>query len=99
MRNCRETIFPFRALETLVYTDRQAKEIMRCSIMLFEHSVSILHAFNFSLFLDYYLYVMSWLSEEVWLPPGIRWEELEGEEFAQFHHLLFPFIFSILFIG
>ena len=52
-----------------------------------------------SLFLDYYFYVMTWLSEEIWLPPGIKWEELEGEEFAQFHHLLFPFIFSILFIG
>jgi hypothetical protein len=42
---------------------------------------------------------MSWLSEETWLPPGVTWKQLEGENLAQFHHLGYPLLFAMLLIG
>jgi len=39
------------------------------------------------------------LSESIWLPPGISWEQLERENYAQCSHLIYPVFFAVILIG
>lgn len=41
---------------------------------------------------------MSLLPESIWLPPGVSWKDLEGEDMAQIYHLGYPLLISVLLL-